>query len=276
MPPRKSTASTISIEDTTHDQSNLSPAVPTKAPKESGYGVEVSSHHNKSLPPTTFPIPNNSQDYNLPKTMVQRLSKGVLPPNTQIQKDALLAISKSATVFINYLSSVANEQAQRANKKTIQPKDVLDAIHLTEFDSFLPRLEAELEKYNAVQCDKRNTYRRKVREEQKSAKLAGSGATTEAVAAGDGEESFVTVEENENGERATKKLRIGENGEAEDVGEEEDAPDEEDVEDEEEEDDEEDVEETFEDAKEQLVEDPLEERVDEEMEDEVMDGDESD
>jgi DNA polymerase epsilon subunit 3 len=211
--------------------------------------------------------------------MVQRLSKGVLPPNTQIQKDALLAISKSATVFINYLSSVANEQAQRANKKTIQPKDVLDAIHLTEFDSFLPRLEAELEKYNAVQCDKRNTYRRKVREEQKSAKASGAGSVGkegEAATAESGEESFVTVEENENGERAAKKLRR-EDGQGEDVGgEEEDAPDEEDVEDEDEEDEEDEVEETFEDAREVLVEDPMEEKVDDEMEDEVLDGEESD
>ena len=37
--------------------------------------------------------------------MVQRLAKGVLPPNTIIQKDAILAISKSATVFVNYLAS---------------------------------------------------------------------------------------------------------------------------------------------------------------------------
>jgi DNA polymerase epsilon subunit 3 len=233
-----------------------------------------------TLRKTTFiQVTDNQQDYNLPKTMVQRLSKGVLPPNTQIQKDALLAISKSATVFINYLSSVANEQAQRANKKTIQPKDVLDAIHLTEFDSFLPRLEAELEKYNAVQCDKRNTYRRKVREEQKSSKTLPSegGAETSELPGAEtgGEESFVTVENGEEGERATKKLRR-ENGEAEEVGEEEDAPDEEDVEDEDEEEEEDEAEETFEDAKEQLVEDPMEERVNDEMEDEVLDGEESD
>ena len=33
------------------------------------------------------------------------MAKGVLPPNTQIQKDALLAMSKSATVFVNYITS---------------------------------------------------------------------------------------------------------------------------------------------------------------------------
>ena len=43
------------------------------------------------------------KDLLLPRTMCQRLAKGVLPANTQIQKDALLAMSKSATVFINYI-----------------------------------------------------------------------------------------------------------------------------------------------------------------------------
>lgn len=37
--------------------------------------------------------------------MIQRLAKGVLPANTSIGKDALLALSKSATVFINYLAA---------------------------------------------------------------------------------------------------------------------------------------------------------------------------
>ena len=45
------------------------------------------------------------QDLNLPKSIVQRLAKGVLPPNTQVQKDALLAMSKGATVFVNYITS---------------------------------------------------------------------------------------------------------------------------------------------------------------------------
>lgn len=43
------------------------------------------------------------QDNVLPKSIVTRLSKGVLPQNTNIQKDAVLALTKGATVFINYL-----------------------------------------------------------------------------------------------------------------------------------------------------------------------------
>lgn len=45
------------------------------------------------------------QDLSLPKSMIARLAKGVLPANTQIQKEALLALHKSATVFVNYIAS---------------------------------------------------------------------------------------------------------------------------------------------------------------------------
>ncbi len=37
--------------------------------------------------------------------MIGRLAKGVLPANTQIHKDALLALHKSATVFVSYIAS---------------------------------------------------------------------------------------------------------------------------------------------------------------------------
>lgn len=45
------------------------------------------------------------QDLTLPKSIITRLAKGVLPANTQIQANAILAMSKSATVFISYLAS---------------------------------------------------------------------------------------------------------------------------------------------------------------------------
>lgn len=45
------------------------------------------------------------QELNLPKSVISRLAKGVLPPNIQIQGNAVLALRQSATVFINYLAS---------------------------------------------------------------------------------------------------------------------------------------------------------------------------
>ena len=41
----------------------------------------------------------------MPKSIITRLAKGVLPSNTQIQANAILALSKSTTVFISYLAT---------------------------------------------------------------------------------------------------------------------------------------------------------------------------
>ncbi|THX24174.1 histone-fold-containing protein [Aureobasidium pullulans] len=146
MPGRKSNLSTVTNGD------EESPAPPGRASRE-GSSVE---------------------DLALPRTMISRLAKGVLPPNTSIHKDALLALSKSCTVFVNFLASNSNEYAQIAGKKTIQPADVIAALKENEFEHFIPRLEAELKKYNTVQCDKRNSYRRKIREEKASSKPPGA------------------------------------------------------------------------------------------------------
>ncbi|KAF4510630.1 hypothetical protein G6O67_002506 [Ophiocordyceps sinensis] len=103
------------------------------------------------------------EDLTLPKSIITRLAKGVLPPNTQIQANAILAMSKGATLFISYLASHANEHTTNANKKTISPADVFKALDDTGFAFFRAPLEAEFAKYNAVQTEKRSSYRQKVR-----------------------------------------------------------------------------------------------------------------
>lgn len=49
--------------------------------------------------------PGFVQDLNLPRSIITRLAKGVLPPNTQIQANAILAMTKGATVFISHLAN---------------------------------------------------------------------------------------------------------------------------------------------------------------------------
>lgn len=51
------------------------------------------------------PCDSPLQDLALPKSIITRLVKGILPTNTQVQANAMLAMSKSATVFINYLAA---------------------------------------------------------------------------------------------------------------------------------------------------------------------------
>jgi DNA polymerase epsilon subunit 3 len=45
------------------------------------------------------------EDLQLPKTLIARLARGVLPQGTQIQANAVTALGKSATVFVNYLTT---------------------------------------------------------------------------------------------------------------------------------------------------------------------------
>ncbi|KAH8203583.1 hypothetical protein TruAng_002216 [Truncatella angustata] len=102
------------------------------------------------------------QDLNLPKSIITRLAKGVLPPNTQIQANAILAMTKAATVFINHLTNAANERTLSSNKKTIMPNDVFEALEDIEYPEFRDIVQQEFKKFNEVQSTKRNTYRRKV------------------------------------------------------------------------------------------------------------------
>ncbi|KAK8140473.1 hypothetical protein PG984_000539 [Apiospora sp. TS-2023a] len=101
-------------------------------------------------------------DLNLPKSIITRLAKGVLPPNTQIQANAILAMTKSATVFINHLANAANERTMSSGKKTILPDDVFEALDDIEYGQFRDRLQAEFKKFNETRTTKRNTYRRRV------------------------------------------------------------------------------------------------------------------
>ncbi|OXN03262.1 hypothetical protein CDV58_08294, partial [Aspergillus fumigatus] len=91
-------------------------------------------------------------DYLLPRSLTLRLAKAVLPPNTAIQKDAVLAIQKAATVFVSYLASHANEATL---KRTVAPADVFSALSELEFEAFRPRLEKELEAFTEMKAGKR-------------------------------------------------------------------------------------------------------------------------
>ncbi len=45
------------------------------------------------------------EQYELPKQILLRVSKQVLPDNIQIQKEAKQALSKASLLFINYLTA---------------------------------------------------------------------------------------------------------------------------------------------------------------------------
>lgn len=157
----------------------------------------------------------------------------------------------------------AADHALSSGKKTVMPKDVFDAMTALEFEFFLPRLEAEVTKFTSIQADKRNTYRKKVREEKKAATSTPIKSTNS------------DVQEAVDGEPAAKRVRRSSGaGEEHQSGSEDEGEGDEtaDVEDEEVEEDE--IEEEV--VEEGLTEDPLEEREDKEEDEDMEDGDESD
>ncbi|KAL6834681.1 histone-fold-containing protein [Trichoderma camerunense] len=225
--------------------------------------------------------PVTIEDLNLPKSIITRLAKGILPPNTQIQGNAILALSKSATVFISYLASHANENTVAAGKKTILPADVFKALDDTEFSFLKEPLEAEFAKFNAIQTEKRTSYRQKVRAKHgpgDDTDMADTTIASEASAssgprakkarvdpsAGDDEEVDAIVNEEDD---------VDDDDDDENEGD-EDAQDEEDDEEAADEDDEEDGGEGEGSGDE--TQDALEERRSREEADEALEGDESD
>ena len=86
-----------------------------------------------------------------------------------------------------------------SNRRTIPPAAVFEALKETEYESFIPRVQAELEKYTQVQASKRNDYRKKVKE----TKDGGITSTDQPGEAEDGEDV----------ERGAKRARVSEGGE---------------------------------------------------------------
>ncbi|ESO08155.1 hypothetical protein HELRODRAFT_75183 [Helobdella robusta] len=95
------------------------------------------------------------EDLNLPNAVIAKIIKEALPDNVIISKDARLAISKAASVFVLYSTSCANNFAMQQKRKTINAQDVFDAMKELDFESFIAPLKANLEVYKNNQKDKK-------------------------------------------------------------------------------------------------------------------------
>ncbi|KAJ5995592.1 hypothetical protein N7481_002569 [Penicillium waksmanii] len=182
MPPRKSTSSVTPADP---DESiQLSPQAQTSSDKP----ITATEQQLKARAEAGVSV----EDYLLPRSLTIRLAKSVLPPNTTIQKDAVLAIQKAATVFVSYLSSHANESTL---KRTVAPADVFAALSELEFDSFRTRLEAELEAYTDIKAGKRKA--KKPEEEGDAAAASASASAGAGAAAGTGSSAAARDEDDD-------------------------------------------------------------------------------
>ncbi|EFZ00113.1 histone-like transcription factor (CBF/NF-Y) family protein [Metarhizium robertsii] len=278
------------------DESQGAASVPEKTPKDKDKEKDTTTIEVRSLSSAkwkqskgggsreiTVQTAKVIQDLTLPKSIITRLAKGVLPPNTQIQANAILAMSKSATVFISYLASHANENTVNAGKKTVAPADVFKALDDVEFSFLKGPLEAEFARFSQIQTEKRTNYRQKAR-----AKHDGTGGDDTEMADTTTAADATAASGTAGGAPRAKKARVDPGEVGDDGDEEEDAETEEEAEvhEEDDDDDDEQVDEEEEGEGEEGAEDAngsggetqdvLEERTVSEDRDEALDGDESD
>ncbi|XP_064649849.1 DNA polymerase epsilon subunit 3-like [Lineus longissimus] len=148
------------------------------------------------------------EDLNLPNAVIARIIKDALPDGVNIGKDARLAISKAASVFVLYATSCANNFAMKGKRKTISAQDVLLAMNDMEFERFVGPLKEALEAFKNEQKSKKQAS-----EQKKKAKeaAANGGADTEAM-----------VTETEEAQEEEAPDDEGDEGEGEEEGEGED------------------------------------------------------
>ncbi|XP_064616234.1 DNA polymerase epsilon subunit 3-like [Liolophura sinensis] len=110
------------------------------------------------------------EDLNLPNTVVARIIKDAIPDGVNVSKEARLAISKAASVFVLYATSCSNNFAMKAKRKTINAQDVLAAMEDMEFDKFIEPLQQCLDGFRKEQQDKKEAVeKRKKAKEQNTA-----------------------------------------------------------------------------------------------------------
>ncbi|CAD5319667.1 unnamed protein product [Arabidopsis thaliana] len=96
----------------------------------------------------------------LPLAIVRRVVKKKLSEcspdyDVSIHKEALLAFSESARIFIHYLSATANDFCKDARRQTMKADDVFKALEEMDFSEFLEPLKSSLEDFKKKNAGKK-------------------------------------------------------------------------------------------------------------------------
>ncbi|KAI8750649.1 DNA polymerase epsilon subunit 3 [Biomphalaria glabrata] len=95
------------------------------------------------------------EDLNLPNAVVSRIIKDAIPEGVNVSKEARLAISKAASVFVLYATSCSNNFAIKNKRKTITAQDVLNAMEDMEFEQFIEPLQQCQEAFRLEKLEKK-------------------------------------------------------------------------------------------------------------------------
>ncbi len=108
-----------------------------------------------------------------PKATINKLAKKTLMDESGdanpmiLAKDSQTVIQRSTVVFINYIYHNAKQYIKAKGRKVVNADDIILAIQTANFNSFVPVLQEELEKFN-----RRKELKQKEKMYKKQAKLA--------------------------------------------------------------------------------------------------------
>lgn len=110
-----------------------------------------------SAKPAAPPPPQQkpAMDWEPPAACINRIVKVALPEHVQVTKEAKAAFSKSAGIFILYLTTCANDFCRDKKRQTVSAHDVMQAVSELEFDEFKGQLQAFLTSFRAHEGAKR-------------------------------------------------------------------------------------------------------------------------
>ncbi|KAF9487854.1 hypothetical protein BDN71DRAFT_1485227 [Pleurotus eryngii] len=141
--------------------------------------------------PTTLPpisakqqqeqVSESIEQFELPKSLVTKIAKSAVRDFfVKLQKDVVLSLVKSSTVFINFLGAIsAHDIAHSKQHKSISASDVLKALEAVEFGDLVDPLQRQLKKYrNTAKSEKKRAAK------GKSSAAAAAAASAPAAPAG--------------------------------------------------------------------------------------------
>lgn len=102
-------------------------------------------------------FPQNPKDMELvsideilfPKSTISKLAKNITASdnndaNMIISKDSLLALQRSATVFVSHLMFHARQVAKDADRKNVSAQDILQGLEKADLSGFIPEVKQKL------------------------------------------------------------------------------------------------------------------------------------
>ncbi|KER20302.1 hypothetical protein T265_11111 [Opisthorchis viverrini] len=85
-------------------------------------------------------------DLYLPNAVILRIIRDSLPDRTVVSREARSAISKAASSFILYVTSLASTHCEAAKRKTLAVGDILAALKDMQFEHYIVELQTFLER----------------------------------------------------------------------------------------------------------------------------------